>query len=71
MSKRVIVFPQELNDEIQELANNKAGSFYGLIEEFEQEKLIDSGIAKTLRIGAKHSHYGLADGIKELINKYK
>ena len=67
MSKRVIVFPQELNDEIQELANSSVGSFYGVLEDCDMEKAITA----VLKAGAKHSHYGLADGIKELINKYK
>lgn len=67
MSERVIVYPIELNDEIQDLAKSSAGSFYGVLEDCE----LDKAVTAVLKAGAKQSHYGLSDGIKRLINKYK
>jgi hypothetical protein len=66
MGKIVTVYPEELNTEIQELANSKAGIFYGVLDDCEMDKAITA----VLKAGAKQSHYALADGIKELINKY-
>jgi len=66
MSERVIVYPPELDTEIQEIANNSAGLFYGILDDCD----LDRALTAVLKAGAKRSHYALSDGIKRLINKY-
>jgi hypothetical protein len=71
MGKIIKVNPPELDREIQELASESMGKFYDHIEHFHKAEVIDASTMISLKKGAKDDFYALADGIKELINKYE